>query len=134
MRILQRIFNVKILILVILEYNRDINQCIFLLYNNTIEYKEFQDSLTSVHIDNNKIFQTITSELSEIIKTTQTWQHYFDQVNAVLIQKENSKKVFEHYEDKLIKLERQRARGDVNVSKLDRVKSLILEFKKVLLR
>jgi hypothetical protein len=107
--------------LVILQYNRDINQCIFLLYNKTVEYKEFQETLTNVHIDNNKYFQNITNEISQVIKTTQEWDNYFDQVNNVIAEREKSKDVFEHYENKVIRLQKQLNRGESDFKKLQRV-------------
>jgi hypothetical protein len=43
----------------IMCYNREISESIFLLFNNNKEYKEFANILTSVHVDNNKLFQSI---------------------------------------------------------------------------
>ncbi len=40
-------------------YNREISESIFLLFNNNKQYKEFANILTSVHVDNNKLFQSI---------------------------------------------------------------------------
>ena len=51
--------NFLILIQEILSYNREITECIFLLFNNNEEFKGFADTLTSVHVDNNKLFQNI---------------------------------------------------------------------------
>jgi hypothetical protein len=43
----------------ILSYNREISECIFLLFDKNDEFKEFASSLTSVHMDNNRLFQTV---------------------------------------------------------------------------
>ena len=46
----------------IMSYNREISESIFLLFNNNNEYKEFSDILTTVHVDNNKLFQSIVNK------------------------------------------------------------------------
>ena len=40
-------------------YNREIIESIFLLFHNNKEYNEFANILTSVHVDNNKLFESI---------------------------------------------------------------------------
>ena len=42
-----------------MSFNREISECIFIIFNNNKEYKEFADILTAVHVDNNKLFQII---------------------------------------------------------------------------
>lgn len=39
-----------------MTYNSELSECIFILYNNSEEFKEFSEILTKVHLDNNKIF------------------------------------------------------------------------------
>ena len=42
-----------------MSYNREISECIFVLFNNNDEFKEFADILTAVHVDNNIFFTNI---------------------------------------------------------------------------
>ncbi len=103
----------------IMCYNREISESIFLLFNNNKEYKEFANILTSVHVDNNKLFQSIVirnllqiDEISFLTKETQDWDNYYSSVKVkrsiiqILVQeREESRKVYDHYEKKLEKLE-----------------------------
>lgn len=45
----------------ILAYNREISECIFILYDNNQEYKEYSEILTQVHVDNNKLFSQLVN-------------------------------------------------------------------------
>lgn len=88
----------------ILSYNREISECIFLLFDKNEEFKEFASSLTSVHMDNNRQFQTIVlinffiqvNEVNELNKTTHNWENYFSeamvnsQLNRYSINKEKN--------------------------------------------
>jgi hypothetical protein len=123
-KILQEISKVKCFInTVILQYNRDINECIFLLYNNSVEYKEFQDILTNVHVDNNKIFQKIANDINSILQSSQSWDNHFADIRMVLSDRDKAKEIFQHYESKIIHLEKQysRERREEQWRKLDRV-------------
>ena len=42
-----------------MSYNRELSECVFLIFNRNNEYKDFADVLTAVHVDNNTLFQDI---------------------------------------------------------------------------
>lgn len=42
-----------------MNYNREISESIFVLYDDNEEYKEFAQVLNKVHVDNNKLFKEI---------------------------------------------------------------------------
>ena len=44
-----------------MSYNREISESIFKLFNSNKEYQLFADILTAVHVDNNKLFQSIVT-------------------------------------------------------------------------
>jgi hypothetical protein len=46
-----------------MTYNRDISECIYVLYNGSEEYKSFSNILTQVHVDNNKLFSQIVFKI-----------------------------------------------------------------------
>ena len=39
-----------------MSYNREISECILILFDNNQEFKELAEILTQVHVDNNKLF------------------------------------------------------------------------------
>jgi hypothetical protein len=94
-----------------MQYNRDISEVIFLLYNNTSEYKEFQTTLTDIHIKTNNLFQTITKDISEVLRNTNLLENYFKNLKEIIEEREQSKKIYEHYENKVINLEKQYSRA-----------------------
>lgn len=42
-----------------MKYNREISEAVFVLYDNSEEYKDFAYVLNKVHVDNNKLFKQI---------------------------------------------------------------------------
>lgn len=112
-----------------MQYNRDISEVIFLLYNNTPEYKEFQQSLTDIHIKTNNLFQTITKDISEVLRNTYVLENYFKNLKDIIEERDEAKKIYEHYENKVLNLEREYRRNhrlDENhaIKKLERVKKI----------
>ncbi len=94
------------------KYNRDISEVIFLLYNNTPEYKEIQQTLTDIHLKTNYLFQTINKDISEISKNTKQWENYFKNLNEIVEEINEAKKVYQHYEDKLMHMEDRYSKDD----------------------
>jgi hypothetical protein len=58
--------------------------------------------------------------MSEIVKTTHEWETYFDQVNTVMAERDKAKEQFEHYENKVIRLQKQHGKSDNDAKKLQR--------------
>jgi hypothetical protein len=42
-----------------MNYNRQISESVFVLYDGNEEYREFAQVLNQVHVDNNKLFKQI---------------------------------------------------------------------------
>jgi hypothetical protein len=129
-------FKCNFINLVLAQYNRDISEVIFLLYNNTPEYKEFQYTLTDIHIKINNLFLTITKDISEIMKSTKSWVNYFKNIKDIIEKRDEAKKVYEHYEQKVINLEnhyRKQDRLNANHAKrkLERVINYEVEFQQI---
>jgi hypothetical protein len=86
-----------------MDYNRNINECIFILYNNleNKKLKEFSQILTNIHIENNFVFQFILKEISAMSKLTQEWPSYFRKLDGLVRDREEARKLYDHYEKKL---------------------------------
>jgi hypothetical protein len=90
----------------IMQYNRELTECLFLLYKETKSYKEFSESLTKIHIDNNLIFSSILKEIEAINQKTKEMPYYFYKIYPLIDKREEQRKIYDHYEKKLRKMEK----------------------------
>jgi hypothetical protein len=91
----------------IMQYNRDLTECLFLLYRgSTSSFKEFSECLTKIHLDNNLIFSSIIKEIAGIIQNTKEMPFYFYNIYPLINQREEHRKIYDHYEKKLRKMEK----------------------------
>lgn len=88
----------------LMHFNRDISEIIFTLYDQSDEYKDFADIITRVHVEGNKLFNQISSDINTLNKKTEDWDSYFNPIKHLLIEREKHRKVYDHYETKLEKL------------------------------
>jgi hypothetical protein len=108
---------------VISTYNRDITECIFLLYGNTNEYNELRDIFIKIRVDNNRIFQNISKELNDVILQIINKENEFCAINNLLKERELLRKDFEHYTEKINHLKEHKIHSDKrSVEKYNRVK------------
>lgn len=99
----------------VMEYNRELSECIFLLYNKNTQYKEFSELLTRIHIESNKIFTSVGEEVYNISKITQNWPTYFEKIQTLIDQRDEARRNYDHYESKVCKMEKlydQRQRNE----------------------
>jgi predicted component of type VI protein secretion system len=61
--------------------------------------------LTDIHLRTNNLFQTITKDISDILKNTNHWGNYFKDFKNVIEDRDEIKKDFEHYQRKVLSLE-----------------------------
>ena len=50
----------------LMEYNREMIESIFVLYDDNEEYKEFAHILTQVFVDNNKLFRQMVNFIIQL--------------------------------------------------------------------
>ncbi len=112
----------------VISYNREISETLYILYDNNEEYKHFFNILSQVHLDNNKTFKDISTDISYLIEDSQLWNQYFNNVDKLYQNKESARKTYDHYEHKLEDLinqkEQKEKKNSVNESflkKLERV-------------
>lgn len=65
-----------------MTFNRELSECIFVLYGKSEERQEFGNILTQIHVDNNKIFNQMIGEIQELNKKTENWDSYFQDVKV----------------------------------------------------
>ena len=65
-----------------MDFNRELSECILILYGDNKEYIDFADILTNVHVDNNKLFNQISPEIFELNKSTENWTSYFSSIKV----------------------------------------------------
>lgn len=65
-----------------MHFNREISECLFALYDQSEEYKEFADTLTRVHVEGNKLFNQISSDINNLNKKTENWDAYFSPIKV----------------------------------------------------
>lgn len=81
----------------IMQYNRDLTECIFLLYKDTKTFNLFSDSLTKIHIDNNLTFPSILKYIKAMNQKMNKKPSYFYSAYNLIEQWEEKRKIYDRY-------------------------------------
>lgn len=103
----------------ILEYNRDVADCIFTIFSDHTkydnldpysadiglkEYSVYVDSISKLETTNVNIYQSLTDKITDMVEKTRGWNEYFLDVEKLKKEKTEAFKSYEYYVNKLKKL------------------------------
>lgn len=68
-----------------MDFNRELSECVIILYGGNKEFEDFADIITKIHVDNNKLFNQISPEIFELNKNAENWENFFSPIKVSLI-------------------------------------------------
>lgn len=82
----------------------DISLSIPKIYNNTSPFHILGKVITESHIQMEKIFDSFSTNVVRLIKKTTEWSVLFTQAKSQIEKREENRKVYDHYDEKLEKI------------------------------
>lgn len=106
------------------NFSREIYGCIRSIYDKDSPYNEIADDIQHSHIEIEKLYKSFVQDVNAINAKTSGWNQMFASSKTLLQQREDKRKLFEHYDEKLEKLykaknERKRAHGKDSAKDLE---------------
>lgn len=83
---------------------RDIYGCIRSLYDKQSPYHNIANEIFDTHIEIEKIYETVNANMQNLFSRTSEWNQMFAKAKALLQQREEKRKDFDHYDEKLEKI------------------------------
>ena len=84
---------------------KDLNKALSLIYENTPYFFFVEEFLCKQQLINTH-FQELTKLTTKLYSKTSEWNRIFDTAKNQLVERENKRKIYDHYEKKLIKLQK----------------------------
>lgn len=87
---------------------RDIYGCIRSIYDKKSPYHSIANEIFDTHIEIEKIYETMNTNMQNLFSRTSEWSQMFAKAKTLLHQREEKRKDFDHYDEKLEKIYKSR--------------------------
>jgi len=87
---------------------RDIYGCIRIIYDKKSPYYDISNEIFETHFEIEKIYKNTYSNMQNLYSRTSEWNQMFTKAKALLHQREEKRKDFDHYDRKLEKIYKAR--------------------------
>lgn len=86
------------------KYFEDINSALQLIYDDTPYYEFTEEILCKHQIIQSQMIENFNKKLNKLYLRTSEWENIFTQAKMEIELKEKNRKVYDHYEEKLVKI------------------------------
>ena len=83
---------------------KDLNLSIKYLYDKNSPYYSLSKEIYATHLEIENIYENFNHSVSNILSRTSEWSLMFIKAKQILLQREEKRKCFDHYDEKLEKL------------------------------